>query len=243
MAKKAWNQLAEPDAFRLDSRRQSQHTILSFMQYFIGKNGQQLGPFGEEQIRARLASGEFSNSDLMWREGMAAWEPIGQVLGNPYLPTAHLGASPMFSAQRPLADLGARLAAALLDTLCMLAAAIPLIISAALSDRSGSSSTAQGMMALGAILILGFSIYQVVILSKQGQTLGKKMMKIRIVNFNGGGNPGFGKAAIMRGFLPALITQIPFFGLIFYVVDICFIFRADRRCIHDLMANTHVVEA
>lgn len=221
------------------------------MQYFIGKDGQQLGPFGEEQIRARLASGEFSNSDLMWREGMAAWEPIGQVLGNPYQPTAHLGVSPIFSGQRPLAGLGARLAAVILDGLIALGVAIPLFIGLGLinSNTTSSSATASpsgmslAMMALGGLLLLGLMIYQLVLLSKQGQTLGKKMMKIRIVNFNGSGNPGFGKAVIMRGFLPGLLGGIPLLGPIFSLVDICFIFREDRRCIHDLMADTHVVEA
>jgi hypothetical protein len=36
-----------------------------------------------------------------------------------------------------------------------------------------------------------------------------------------------------------LIALIPFYGL----VDILFIFRGDRRCIHDWMARTKVVPA
>ena len=47
----------------------------------------------------------------------------------------------------------------------------------------------------------------------------------------------------MRGFLPGLIGAIPLVGTVFSLVNICFIFREDRRCIHDLMAGTHVVEA
>ena len=74
-------------------------TFKKFMQYYVGKNGQQLGPFGEEQIKARVATGEFSTADLIWREGMASWEPISTVFNNPYCHQRCLGASPLLTAQ------------------------------------------------------------------------------------------------------------------------------------------------
>lgn len=43
--------------------------------------------------------------------------------------------------------------------------------------------------------------------------------------------------------VPAVISAIPLAGAAFGLVDILFIFRADRRCIHDLIAGTHVVTA
>lgn len=64
------------------------------MQYFISKNGQQLGPFAPEQIRIRLASGELSNTDLAWCEGMNSWESVGSLLNNPYLPQVVLASHP-----------------------------------------------------------------------------------------------------------------------------------------------------
>jgi uncharacterized RDD family membrane protein YckC len=43
---------------------------------------------------------------------------------------------------------------------------------------------------------------------------------------------------LLRSWLNTLIGIIPFYGL----VDVLFIFREDKRCIHDLIAGTHVVQ-
>jgi uncharacterized RDD family membrane protein YckC len=231
------------------------------MQYYVGKNGQQLGPFGEEQIKARVASGEFSPSDLMWCDGMAAWEPISQVLNhlsNPYAPSPGLGQSPLLArnaADPRLAGLGARLGAAVLDGLliflCFLPA-LPAYFALAESAAARETGAAAGelppefnpaTMILAGVLFLAIIVTNLVLLSTQGQTLGKKMVGVRIVRFEDGGKAGFVKAVLMRGFLPGLIGAIPVLGPVFSLVNICFIFREDRRCIHDLMAGTHVVEA
>ncbi len=226
------------------------------MQYFVGKNGQQLGPFGEEQIKTRVASGEFAGTDLIWKEGMASWEPIATVLNNPYLPTAVLGASPLLAARghsRPLASRGARLGAALLDNVLMFLCFAPMIpayyrLIQATENGGDPSAVLTGsdsvMLVIGLLLILGFTIVQLVLLSTTGQTVGKRICKVRIVRFEDGTNPGFVKAVLLRALLPGLISGgIPIAGLIFSIVNIGFIFREDKRCIHDLMAGTHVVEA
>ena len=54
---------------------------------------------------------------------------------------------------------------------------------------------------------------------------------------------GFVRAFLLRGTLPFLLEQISVLGLIFWIVDSCFIFRADQRCLHDLVAGTKVVKA
>jgi len=46
---------------------------------YIAKDGQQLGPFTDAQIDQQLASGAISPADLAWRDGMADWQPLGQV--------------------------------------------------------------------------------------------------------------------------------------------------------------------
>lgn len=43
------------------------------MQWYYSKNGVQLGPVPQEEIRAKLASGEILPTDLVWREGMKDW--------------------------------------------------------------------------------------------------------------------------------------------------------------------------
>jgi hypothetical protein len=47
------------------------------MQIHVARRQQQLGVFAAEDIVAGLSSGRFHASDLAWREGMAAWTPLG----------------------------------------------------------------------------------------------------------------------------------------------------------------------
>src|SRR3954468_25073074 len=51
------------------------------MQIYVGKNGQQLGPFSLEEINRKLADGSFSGTDLAWYEGAAGWAPLSGVPG------------------------------------------------------------------------------------------------------------------------------------------------------------------
>ncbi len=49
------------------------------MQWYYSKNGTQLGPVSEGELLAKVASGEVSAADLVWKEGMADWRPAGNV--------------------------------------------------------------------------------------------------------------------------------------------------------------------
>jgi len=49
------------------------------MQYRVARNGAEIGLFSEQDIRQGLTQGSFLASDLVWREGMANWEPLSQV--------------------------------------------------------------------------------------------------------------------------------------------------------------------
>jgi len=71
-------------------------------------------------------------------------------------------------------------------------------------------------------------MFQMVLLTKDGQTLGKKALGIRIVKMNTGENGGFVPNVLLRLIANGPIGNKPFYGL----VDILFIFRSDRRCIH-----------
>src|SRR4051794_18806962 len=51
------------------------------MQIYIGKNGQQLGPFSLEEVNRKLADGTFTGADLAWYEGAAGWAPLAGVPG------------------------------------------------------------------------------------------------------------------------------------------------------------------
>ena len=89
------------------------------------------------------------------------------------------------------------------------------------------------------ILLLAVLTVQAVLLTRDGQSLGKKALNIRIVVYHTGENGGFVPNVLLRGLVNGLLGFIPFYG----PVDIMFIFRNDRRCIHDLIAGTVVVNA
>ncbi|MBK8036795.1 MAG: RDD family protein [Verrucomicrobiaceae bacterium] len=97
------------------------------------------------------------------------------------------------------------------------------------------------MAALSGLLILALGIFQLVMLATRGQSIGKRLLGIRIVTYPEGQNPGGVKTILLRGVVPAVIGMIPVLGPLFSLVNVCFIFREDRRCIHDLIAGTQVV--
>ncbi len=86
-------------------------------------------------------------------------------------------------------------------------------------------------------------ILYAIMVTKSGQTLGKKCMKIRILDRDSGELPGFVKGVLIRGWAVVLLYCIPIAGQIFLLVDVCMIFREGNRCLHDQMADTIVVES
>ncbi len=49
------------------------------MQYHIFKDGQQVGPFAENEVTAGVHSGRFDPNDLVWTEGFADWQKLSAV--------------------------------------------------------------------------------------------------------------------------------------------------------------------
>ena len=47
--------------------------------WYVGKEGQQKGPFTDEDVRGMMSRGELAAADLVWKEGMAEWQPLSQV--------------------------------------------------------------------------------------------------------------------------------------------------------------------
>ncbi len=112
----------------------------------------------------------------------------------------------------------------------ILAVVTPLLV------HGPGGETVSGVFIVVAILIV--FVYQMVLLIKDGQTLGKKALRIRIVKMDTGENGGFVPNVLLRLIVNGLLGIIPLYGL----VDILFIFRGDRPCIHDMIAGTQVVE-
>jgi uncharacterized RDD family membrane protein YckC len=138
-----------------------------------------------------------------------------------------------------LAEPGTRLVAHIVDQLAMFAPFLGCILLAAmLSAGTGSDDTVFGLFVLlGMVLMLGVMGYQLYLLSASGQTIGKRMLGIQVVR-NDGSRASFGRLLLLRICVPGAISAgCGLFGL----VDVLFIFAADRRCVHDHLADTKVV--
>jgi uncharacterized RDD family membrane protein YckC len=133
---------------------------------------------------------------------------------------------PMTTQRTTMAGRGQRLMAAIVDGLIgSIAYFVPLFF--------------LNSMEIMLACVLGVAVFQVYLLSKDGQSIGKKMLGIKIVKFDTEQNGGFVTNVLMRLILNSIIAIVPFYAL----VDVLFIFRQDQRCIHDLIAGTKVVTA
>ena len=143
---------------------------------------------------------------------------------------------------RALATPGSRLAAVLLDGLIQIPAVAAVFAGISLAD-GGNEELGFVLLGLGILIVCVIAIYQLVIISRDGQSIGKRMMKIRIVKYDDNSNPGFVHAVLLRAFVSGLIGSIPLVGHLYSLADPLFIFSEEHRCLHDRIANTKVVEA
>ena len=150
---------------------------------------------------------------------------------------------------KPLAGRLQRLGSQIADGLIGIPAAVPIVAGMFMADPQlnggggGNSGLGVALIGLGFLLLLGLLIAQLYFLGRDGQSIGKKIGKCRIVDYNNGELPGLARIFFLRMLLPGIIGAIPFLGMFFSLADPLFIFGEERRCIHDLIATTKVVEA
>jgi uncharacterized RDD family membrane protein YckC len=112
-------------------------------------------------------------------------------------------------------------------------------ISMVTTDEPLSRNMLIGVAALSAVG-LGVFALQLALLHSNGWSVGKRLMKIRIVRVDGT-RAGLARIFWLRMAPVSAIAFIPCVGVIFAWVDALFIFRDDRRCPHDWFAGTKVV--
>lgn len=98
-----------------------------------------------------------------------------------------------------------------------------------------------GLAVLSYLLLNGYGLW------RRGQTLGKKLCGIGIVAIDQGhvtsAKPSFWKLILIRAlFFPRLFVAIIPWCVIVPLIDLVFIFRGDRRCLHDLISGTVVID-
>ena len=138
--------------------------------------------------------------------------------------------------QLPQAGRLTRLAARMLDGLIV--GAVGVFAALVIPSVGESGQLFGGLLFVG--FLLGIIIYNLVLLDRAGQTIGKKALGIRIVRLNGD-RVSLGRLLGYRWFLVMAISIVPVVGTIFSVVNALFIFGNEQRCIHDYLADTKVV--
>lgn len=135
-----------------------------------------------------------------------------------------------------------RLGAALIDGLMAMIIFVPIMSLTGVLQQTlnGQPLTLNQQIALFVGGWIVFLIWNGYLLYHKGQTIGKAVTKIRIVDQNGD-VPSFGTLIGLRYFVPGLVAQIPFVGGLLSLVDVLFIFGQEHRCLHDQLAGTWVI--
>ncbi len=143
-----------------------------------------------------------------------------------------------------LASRWKRLGGALIDGVIATVIIVPIMLVTGTLQRafSGVAMTTGEQVQLFVIGWVVFLVLNGYLLFTRGQTIGKVAVKTKIVDLSGN-IPNFGKLLVLRYLVLGLVSQIPFIGGLAGLVNALFIFGKERRCVHDYMAGTIVINA
>jgi uncharacterized RDD family membrane protein YckC len=164
---------------------------------------------------------------------------------NPYAPPQAEVRDTAAHDETELAGRGTRFGAAILDSLIGGIAIAPMFIGANFQAMqtgdymNAFSGVGIGIAVIAWLILIGITIHLV---HKNGQTVGKKILGIKVVRSD------FSRASLarifwLRNIVNAIPSMIPFVGNFYGIVDHVFIFGERRQCVHDKLADTIVVKA
>lgn len=141
------------------------------------------------------------------------------------------------------ASRGARLGAVIIDSLLLMLITFPI------SYFKGDFELIMQGVELGIwqqlqSLLLGMAVFVLINglwLKRYGQTVGKRICKVRIVDMQGQ-VPELTGLLLKRYLSIWLLSIVPWVGGLLCIINYLFIFRSDRRCLHDHLAATRVVQ-
>lgn len=136
------------------------------------------------------------------------------------------------------AERGTRFVAKLIDVLCDMGSLVPGLVLFMLAGATEEPALVIGGALLMVLGLLGMCVYQWMGIVRSGQTIGKRLMKIKIIRQDG--SPvDFVYGVALRNWPISIGAQvIPALGLI----DALIIFTEQRRCLHDMLASTDVIQ-
>lgn len=227
------------------------------MWYFVDDAHVRQGPLGTEALAEAFRRGQVRRESLVWREGMAQWEPLEAHLSELPLPAPAVPPVPPLvasaaPAQGPAApadidrvqDAGflRRLGAYLIDGLLlgsayyvvlMIGSVIIAVMAASQVDGETVAITG-GVLLVLAYALMSYFYYVGMERSKLQATVGKLALGIKVVDA-GGRRLGWGKAsARWAGSLLSYATLYIGFFLAGWT--------RRKQALHDLLAGTYVVD-
>lgn len=141
-----------------------------------------------------------------------------------------------------LAGRGRRLVATLIDMVLVPALSVLLIMITGVVEHAEDFRDAMWVLYVFLLAVVSYLILNGYWLFTRRQTVGKRVMKVAIVATASGERAAFWKLIGIRAlFFPLLfVVVIPALALL-PIIDQVFVFRKNRRCVHDLAAGTSVV--
>lgn len=140
---------------------------------------------------------------------------------------------------------GKRLGAALLDGVISLIWLAPVAWAGymALDVRRGLKPAGPmvALLLLGLALMITIIVVNCLMLHRSGQTIGKRAVDIAVVRTDGS-RIGLTRYIFLRVGPMLILGMIPFVGKAVSLIDPLLIFGKEKRCLHDLIADTIVVD-
>lgn len=155
---------------------------------------------------------------------------------NPY--SAPLAAVDLPAPMMTLASRGQRLGAAILDALVIVPLGIIAAILLPMGERNPNLMAL--MIALLVAAIVAIIAINAVGIYRNGQTIGKRLLGIRVVRSNGE-RVDFARYVFLRWLAIAILGVIPLIGSFISLLDALLIFRDNHKCLHDDFADTIVI--
>lgn len=166
----------------------------------------------------------------------------GPYAGDPY--GGQYGAADPLAGMPPLANRGRRLVARIIDAILIgvPVSVIMTLIVGGVDYFSTSNVEAGKQSTVSGVTMLAYLVYEGLMLSSRGQTVGKMAMKIRVGMLSNGAIPT-GQAAWVRAAVYTLPEIVPCCGFIFWLVNVlwCTWDKPYQQCLHDKAAKTVVV--
>ena len=232
----------------------------------IGGDGREYGPATADQVRAWINGGRANletKAKLAGANERCRLGDFPEFGGAAEPPSIAAPADPTAAEARPAAEpagVGARTGAALINAFVYFCSLLPggLWLSRKLIESNPDiahggfpkledldmTGVAEGVFWVYAGLF-ALLLVQALLILFRGQNLGKLLTGVKVVRADDDGPAGFARGVMLRFALPVsvfFLLNVAFpLGFLFIALDYAFLFRADRRCLHDLIAGTRVV--